>query len=166
MSNSKLPLIIVVVVVLILAIGGYYFWQDKKTDDNSPKTGDVATNIQVTKTEIPTDQLPQKFPLNVPTEEGALITQNYNAKTPDGMYQSTRAFQTEKSLADNLAIYKAYLSQNGWKVDATVQQENYAMISGSKAGDKLQVSINNNTVNKVKTVSITLTTKQAVTPQN
>lgn len=125
-------------------------------DSQSPEA--TTPIVSVVKTQqVPETQLPEKFPINLPLEDGAVITQNYNATAEDGRFQATRAFETKKSLVENLNLYSKYLKANGWTIDSTVDQPTYKVVSGSKGIQALQISISENAVNQARTVSISMT---------
>lgn len=107
--------------------------------------------------EVDKSSLPEKFPFDIPLEKNAVITQNYNATAEDGSFQATRAFLTEKSLAENLAIYKKYFIDNDWKITATVNQTAFKKLTATRGGQTIEVSINDDAASKLNTVSITLT---------
>jgi hypothetical protein len=60
-------------------------------------------------------------------------------------------------LADNLTLYKEYLAKAGYKLQSTVDQPTYKMVSGTKGNASLQVSIDENSQFKTKTVNISYT---------
>lgn len=156
-QESIKKMLVGLIIIIALAIGVTLVISMFKKDDGAQQnTNQVESPIQ-SKTDIPVDKLPDKFPVNVPVEDGAEISQNYNASTKDGSVQATREFVTNKTLAENLTIYKKYLQDNGWIVSATVDTETYKMVAGSKEKQELQISIGENTASKVKTVSISLT---------
>lgn len=102
--------------------------------------------------------LPVKFPSNMPIEKGATITQKYNAVAADGRYQATVVFITEKTLAENFALYSKYMSKNGWAVTNSIDNEDYKMLLGVKGNSNLQITMDKNSSTGVLTVSINLTT--------
>lgn len=112
---------------------------------------------EIVKTEVDKTKDPQKFPAGVPIETGAKITQNYNATAPDGRFQATKAFETAKTLADNFTLYQKYMKDSGWDIQSTVNQDNYKALFGVKGSTNLQVSMNNNTNLKIKTITISYT---------
>lgn len=156
-SNLAFLAIIVLVIIVLLLSGFIAFnhWQ-KKTAQN--KVTEKINSYSPKKDDIPVNKFPDQFPKDVPIEQAATVTQNYNATSSDGVFQATRVFETNKSLAENLKTYQVYFASNGYKVLATVDQENYKMILGSKDGEQIQVSMNQNTITKVKTVDISYST--------
>jgi hypothetical protein len=154
--NNKL---VVLLVLLLLAIigGAFYLKMDKGTGPD-PMKGDASEKPkEVTKTEVPVDKAPEKFPSDMPIEAGSAILQNYNATAPDGRFQATRVFETKESLATNLTIYRNYLTKSGYEIKSTIDQPNYKMVYGTKGNASIQVSIDQNTVSNIKTVSISYT---------
>ncbi len=128
----------------------------KKDDAPQPVAQEVKSPIKQ-KTEVPTDKLPDKFPPTLPVEQGAVISQNYNATANNGQYQATRAFETKQTLAANYTLYTNWLKNNGWKINSNLDGPSYKMVSGSKEKQQLQVSISENTVTKTNSVTLTLT---------
>lgn len=152
MSSKKNLLIIAVVVVLLVVIA--VLFRSKPVQNNNQNNAEQPV---ITKTEVPSTDLPTKFPSDIPIEEGAKVLDNYNAQTPDGRFQATRTFETNKTLAANLKLYSDYLKQEDWTVQAVVDQAAYKMVVGMKDKQQLQISIDENSSSKVKTVTISLT---------
>ncbi len=154
-SHLGLSAIITLVIIVLLLAGYLAFSKGQLKQNNGKKDQQISERqLNVRKEEVKKDQLPKDFPANLPIEEGATITQNYNATSADGTFQATRVFETKKSLDENYKIYQNYLQANGWKIQADLKQDNYQMLLGVKEGSSLQVSINKNSVNGISTVDI------------
>lgn len=156
----KKTIVIIIVVIVILGLGGvaYYVVQNqtgKVTNKNNQNQ--AKQQLNVTKSEKNTNELPDKFPTDIPIETGAKIIQNYNASTPDGRFQATRVFESAKSMDENLKIYKDYLTSKNYKLQPVVEVPNFKSISGTNDNMNLQVSMNYNASTKITTVSINLT---------
>lgn len=159
----KKILYILLVLILLGALGfvsyKYYLLQkvvSPKTSEQQ-KSGPPEQVKEITKKDIDASKAPDRFPVDVPIEAGAKITQNYNAQAPDGRYQATRVFETNKTLDENFKIYQDYLKQKDWEIKSTENKENYKMLFGSKTGQQLQISIDYNKDFKISTVSLTYT---------
>ncbi len=146
----------IAVILLIVVISLLMMFVVKKKQPTTVQTQTSQNNL-VKKQDVDVNKNPEKFPADIPIESGAKITQNYNATAQDGRFQATRVFETKKTLDENLTIYKNYLSKAGYKVQSTVDQNNYKMIFGTKDEASLQISIDNNTAFNIKTVSINYT---------
>lgn len=144
------------IIIIAFALGATLVINIFKKDDAPAQTTDELKS-PVTKTEVAQDKLPEKFPATLPIEEGAKITQNYNATANDGRYQATRAFETSKTLAENYTLYNNWLKSNGYTISSTVDEDVYKMVSGTKDKQTVQVSVSENTASKTKTVTISLT---------
>ncbi len=70
--------------------------------------------LQGTITEVPFENLPDKFPTDIPLEEGAKVVKNYNSNYTNGWFEATRVFETARSPEENYTFYKNYFSDNGW----------------------------------------------------
>ena len=149
--------LVLIIIVIAISIGAMLIMTMFKKEEVAPAQETQEIKSPVKKTEVPTEKLPDKFPVGLPIEENAVISQNYNAKATDGRFQATRAFETKETLASNLALYTNYLKSNGWSISSTVDQPSYKMVAGSKAKQQLQISISENSATKAKTVSISLT---------
>lgn len=117
------------------------------------------------KTNVDYSKLPEKFPASIPIESGAKITQNFNASSPDGNFQSTRAFETKETLAANLKLYTEFLKKDGWEIKATIDKPDLKMVFGQKDTEGIQVTMNENSITKKKTVSISYSTNSSVNPK-
>ncbi len=155
LSKKTLGILAVIILALVIILAVV-----KSRKNNDSGNENANTPAPVTKTEVPKNQLPNKFPDNIPIESGAEVVDNYNASTTDGRYQATRTFVTEGSLAGNLKLYSDYLKDNGWTTQAVVDQSTYKMVVGMKDKQQLQIAIDENSSSKVKTVTISLTEVQ------
>lgn len=114
-----------------------------------PKTAEIQQVAEGT--------LPNKFPADLPIEEGAKVTQNFNATETDGRYNATRQFQSKATLSANLTLYTNYLKNNGWEILTTLDQPTLKMVLGRKDKQQLQaaIAIDPSTNNNVVTLSLT-----------
>jgi hypothetical protein len=144
--------LLIVLGIVVLAIVAAWFISKRQVPEKQQVLIDLGTSIE--KTNVAADQNPEKFPTNIPIEAGAKIVQNYNATAGGGRFQATRVFETGKTLNENLKIYQDFMKADGWAIQSTVNQANYKMLFASKGDSYLQVSMNDNQVNKTKTVNI------------
>lgn len=149
-------LIILLAIVAAVTVIATMFMNRDQSSLPTDQSGE-ETQQEITKTDVESTKVPDKFPANVPMEEGAKITQNYNATAKDGRFQATRAFETSRTLAQNLTTYQTYMNSNGWEIKSTIDQENYKMLFATKDNATLQVDMNNNLEMDVKTVNISYT---------
>lgn len=156
-EDSVKKILVVIIMIVAFAIGTTLVVSLFMNDSDAPSAQQTDDNRIVEKSDVSDNRLPDKFPTNLPTEPNAVVTQNYNATAQDGRFQATRAYETTKTLSENLTIYRQYLNSNGWDIESTVDQPIYKKITGSKGIQKLQISISENETTKVKTVSISLT---------
>ncbi len=154
-SIKKVLVVLIMIVALAAAVTVVMTFFMKKDKAENPRSEEVRQEI--TKTEVEANKDPEKFPTGIPIESGAKITQNYNATAADGRFQATKVFETNRTLAQNLTTYQEYMRSNGWEIQSTVDEENYKMVFGTKEGETLQVSIDNNLAQNIKSVNISYT---------
>ncbi len=143
-----LPFLILVALIVVL------LFATKKSPNSAPVSDEPTIKNGLIVQEVDKNQVPAKFPSDVPIESDAQILQNFNAITDDGRFQATRVFRTKKSLADNLSIYKNFLTESGFKVESTVNTPTYKMVTGTKGNTTIQASIDENSQSHAKTVNI------------
>lgn len=156
MNSRPLKIVIVIAISLLLiyAVVQIYSWQkDKSANQLSPDQ--IKRTSQVKKINLDFSKLPEKFPSNIPLEDGAEITQNYNATSPNGRLQATRSFVTKKSLTENIDLYTNFLNKDGWKTSVSSNDTAFKKVTGSKEGKKLIIAVDENKTSKKKTVIIT-----------
>lgn len=146
------------VIVALVAVGLYLF-----TVWRSQKLADQEYQPQLTRTVVAQDELPPRFPTGIPLEKDAKILQNTYTTSDVGGFQSVRVFITEKSLSENLQLYKQYFASNGWIVESSVDQDNLKSMSVRK--DDLLVQVVLNEVPERKTVEITVQQLSPAPPQ-
>ncbi len=136
----------------IIALAAIIVFKQSATKNSEIK----STELKVEQKDVDISKLPDTFPADIPLEAGAKITQNYNATTNDGRSQATRAFETTKTLDENYKIYTNYIKNGGWTLGTGVDQKNFKVITASKNGQVLQITMNLNLGTQVKTINITL----------
>lgn len=149
-SKKVTWVIVILVVVAILAIIGIAL---SKSKQNSQE--EKPAEFKVQQTDVSNDQLPEKFPGDIPLETGAKVTQNYNATTTDGRFQATRTFESKKTLDDNMKIYTDYAKKAGWTLGTAIDQPKLKVVSANKGNMNLVVTINQSS--GITTVNITVT---------
>lgn len=157
MANKKIAITVVIVVALAV-IAAMAVKISKRPSSKAPasQAGQQGSQpMKVVQTDVPVTKTPDSFPVNIPMEKDAKITQNYNAKAENGLYQATRVFESVKSLDENFKIYSDYINSNGWKLVSSLNQENLKALAAQKDKGNLQVTLNENSQTHIKTVSVT-----------
>jgi hypothetical protein len=108
-ANRKLLIVLIALVVVagIVAV----VWRRQP----APQPAGGGATV----THLPVIALPEAFPAGLPIEAGAKIVNNYNAVSTDGKrIQATRVFESAKTVAENAALYQAYVNdtKNGWTI--------------------------------------------------
>ncbi len=140
------------VLVAIVLAGLWRGWSDNGNRVDQP----ADLPLGISRQQIPESQLPANFPADIPQEDGAVVTQNYIASTPEGYEQSTRTFETTKSLTENIRIYQDYFTNNNWLVIESKVLPSFQSLLVSNGDLQASVGVNENSVTKVKTVNITI----------
>lgn len=133
---------------------------EKKLDRRPAVQGKVEAK-DVSKKEIP-----GKLPKDMPSENGTRVIQNYTATSDDGRIQSTRSYESGKSLDENKKLFTSYFSKNSWEVVASSDEEDIRAMTAVKNNLLMQVTINKNTENKLITVETSLIETPAKTNNN
>ncbi len=153
---SYLVLIIfIIVLVWALSINKSRGPVEKQESEQIIKYGDLSKQIEFT--EVPGD-LPKDFPL----EKGARILRNEIVYfKPVDEIHSTRVYESEKTIADNGAIFEKYLKDKNWKLKGKLDQENLKSFIAEKdsASGILQINISMNSITNKVIVDITLIKK-------
>jgi hypothetical protein len=101
-------------------------------------------------------QVPQQFPPELlPLEQGATLTENFNASTDDGRFQATRAYQTQQSLPEVIKAYQSLLAKNAWAIQSTLDQPTLEVLIANKGDLQVLIAANQNTNTGVDTVTVT-----------
>jgi preprotein translocase subunit SecB len=147
-------------VAIIAALATYKYYKPSSApagltqEQQDEANKQTANHSDVVKKDVDVAKLPDRFPSDIPLEADAKVDQNFTAQTQNGQYQATRVFQTTKTLDENYKIYSAYLKSAGWTTIANVDQDKLKVLGAKKGDAFLQININENSVNKIKTVSI------------
>jgi hypothetical protein len=139
-------LFIILGIVVVLALVVWLVVASKKAA--VPASNSVAdkTQTQVPKTPtivpVAADVVPQGLPANLPWENGALITQNFTGKDPvTGKTQSTRIYNSAKTLDANFAQYQKYLQDNGWTINSSINQPDVKNLNSVKGDTRLVITM-------------------------
>lgn len=145
-QTSKIWLALLLVVILLIAVYAVIRLRKPVTPAGLTSTGqtsqqpDAKRQLQIEPMEDA--QVPGGFPANLPWESGAKVLQNFQAKDPSGnTAQSFRAFISDKSLADNFALYQKYLKDNGWTTVSSLDQTALKRLSATKGSSRLEITI-------------------------
>lgn len=114
-----------------------------------------SQELVVTSYPVETTATPTLFPAGLPLEENVPILENYSATASDGRLQSTRIFETLKSLEENSAIYQEYFVTDGWTITAYKNEENYKALLAKKGGSSAQVVMNQD-AEGIRTVQVSI----------
>ena len=139
--SQKVWVIVLVLAVIAAAVFGALEYRKRGA---TPKQG---TNY------VAIEKLPERFPSDFPVEAGAKILSNYNYEK-DGVFQSTRQFESQKTLAENYEIYKEYLGSNGWTVNSNMNLATSKFLLAIKDGSTVSINISANSFTGQNVVDI------------
>jgi len=145
--------IIIVALAIVMVIINRQMAKPTTTKTNTK----TAAELKVDRQEVPPATLPENFPTDIPLEKDAKVIQNYTATTNNGGFQSTREFETKKTLAESYRIYKAYFQQNGWQLSGGVDDTYVKVVSANKGNLTATVTMDYNLKTDIKTIEITIT---------
>jgi len=119
----------------------------------TPAASPLFTQIKnVTSTEVPV-----AFPADIPWETGVKILQNFQIKnTVTGKTQSTRVYDSAKTVDQNFTIYQSYLKNGGWVVKSALSQPNIKNLDAAKGSARMTITIGKDPTGKVM-VNVTYT---------
>lgn len=121
------------------------------------KTTPEKKEITVKTKDYNPEELPDKFPKEIPLEKDATVIINNDTTSSIGHFSAIRRFESKKTLQDNFDLYKDFFNKNGWTIANTVDTENLKIINASKDKMSVRIDINKNTVTNIITVDITAT---------
>lgn len=155
----------VVLFLVVIGVLAGVWWYKKyklKTDTSVVVVPKTSVNekivLGVKRTEVDFSQIPEGIPLDYPAEESAKIVQNYIAVGDGGNKQAVREYETSKSQADNIKIYKDYFSRLKWQVTADMDVGNNThVINAVKAKVYFTVSIGPSALTQKPTIKLLIT---------
>ncbi len=158
-QNSSSKLVWVVALVIVVAAAALVFLFLARRNVQAPVTQmPPAPKLKVDKKDLAANQVPDKFPQELlALEQSAKLTQNYNASAADGRFQATRAYETTKSLADAIKVYRDFFTKNGWAIQDSLDQDKLKVIIAIKDNNQVLVVADENATTKVHTVVVTAT---------
>ena len=147
------------VLILVIAL---IFWRYMEKTDTSEQIPEINENIKVTK--VPTGELPQAIPANIPLEENALIIENDIITAPEkpGITQYTKKFISNRSPDENYESYKEFIVANNWEVVSVTDEDtlkSLIAVSPNKT-EQLFITVSENTINKQVTVDLTVVVQE------
>ncbi len=147
--NALFASILFVLIAAVLALNQAGLFKNKQTNPPPP---------EYTKTDLPTDKLPEAFPKDLIQEKDPVILENYEARLFGGLQtQYTLKYITQKSVSENFGAYLKYFSKNQWAILNKDQKDNFATIRAAKNYDSITVTHSINQANGMQIVDLTLT---------
>src|ERR1700733_646975 len=142
-----------IIIVAIFALAFLYFVHKRAI---VPTVTTPAPLLKVNKIALAPSQVPQQFPPELlPLEQGATLTENFNASTADGRFQATRAYQTQQSLPEVITAYQSVLTKNSWVIQSTLDQPTLEVLIANKGSLQVLIAANQNTNTGLDTVTVT-----------
>lgn len=154
MQSKKLVWVLLTIGALIVAVIVFVMLKPK-TDLYKNQPVGTGTSQQMKPVTTDPSQLPDRFPPDVPLEAGAEVTQNYTTSKA-GYFQSTRAFATKKSAAENMRIYETYFKDSGWTVIQKIEEKGVRSLTATQDTTRAHVDIIDNQATGARTVEITI----------
>ncbi len=149
-KNILLAAILFVLVAAVLALNQAGLFKTKQANLPPPP--------KYTKTDLPTDKLPDVFPKDLIQEKDPMILENFEAKLFDGLQtQYTLKYITQKSSDENFRAYRKYFSDNHWVILNQNQKDNFATIRAAKNYDSINVTHTINQTSNIQIIDLTLT---------
>lgn len=126
--NKKVQ-IVVFILFTVLAVQTFRYIKKYSV----PKTPAIeqTKSLNVTLTEVSKTTVPERFPANFPLEKGADVRSNYTAQTANS-FQSSRAFSSKKTVAENYFLYSAFLKKDGWKILSSIDHPDSKFLYAQK----------------------------------
>ena len=113
---------------------------------------------QYTKTDLPTDKLPEVFPKDMIQEKDPVILENFEVKIGSGWQtQYTLKYITQKSASENFEAYLKYFKDRQWIILSQDQKDNFAAIRAGKNYDSINVTHTINQVNGMQIIDLIFT---------
>jgi len=113
-NRASKKLLVTAIIVLVLVAIGVIVARWYRPSVVPPEAGGAPTV-----THLPVTAVPNSFPSDIPIERGAKILDTYSATPADASrIQVTRVFESSKTVTENVALYKAFLSDSsrGWSI--------------------------------------------------
>jgi hypothetical protein len=146
-KDMKKTIIVILIVLALAAIIAAIFVFGRPF---GAKSVNQITNVE-------SGKLPDYFP-SIPIDAGALVVNNYNAVSPSGRMQATRAIKSPASVLANFIFYKNYLTDknNGWtflsEVNGTSPSGHKALLAKNGTGT-LNINISASTGGSIVDIS-------------
>ncbi len=147
--NVLFASILFVLIAAVFALNQAGLFKNKQTNPPPPK---------YTKTDLPTNKLPDVFPKDLIQEKDPVILENFEIKLFDGLQtQYTLKYITQKSVSENFGAYRKYFSDNHWVILDQIEKDNFAAMRAAKNYDSITVTHTIGQANNIQIVDLTLT---------
>ncbi len=154
-ENNKIYILVPLIIFFLIIIFAFFYGRGiflKK---------EPAVNLQpmleYTKTDLPTDKLPEVFPKDMIQEKDPMILENYEAKNLDGWQtQHTLKYITKKSVAENFEAYRKYFNENQWAILNRELENDFFNMYVAKKYDKISITQTFNQENNIQIIDLTL----------
>ena len=127
-QKKKLILIALMVILAIAAATWFVLNMQPSTTINQP-AANLPPAPKYTKTDLPTDKLPEVFPKDLIQETSPIILENYEADVEGGIKQYTIKYVSNLDQITIIQTYLKYLLKNGWSISQQGISKSYEMAS-------------------------------------
>lgn len=137
---------ILLIILVVVAIGVFVAFNKFFVRDNSGNQAVTQNEKQnnttgyISKTDVPVNQLPENFPVDIPLEKGTKVVQNYNSVHNDGTVEATREFRTSSSWDEVKKTYSDYMEQAGYSIDSIIEGDSLKALQGNNGSSYMFVS--------------------------
>ena len=131
---SRKEVALIVISILLLVIIGVIAYRSM----SAPRNGDV----RITEQTYPQDRLPDRIPLDLPSDSSAVVVQNSSMEAADGRIQETRAYNSSLSFDEQVVLYSAYFHSDDWQLKDEKSFPGYHAYLASRGTLQVQVTIN------------------------
>lgn len=136
-TPSKVKPLLALAAVLVLAVVALYFFFPKFRA-SLPFSKPMA---EPTQKAIPTAELPQNFPANLPLAKASVVLHNFETTNDTGATQSVRKWESVETSDYVKAIYIDFFAKNGWEIVTQVDQPALHMLAARHDQEFMSVSI-------------------------
>lgn len=111
---------------------------------------------------LPTSELPDALPENLPFEANAPILRNEIIDVSQGReIQHLRTYISKKTVAENVKSYRDFFTKEGWKIAAESIDKDLATIIATKEGNVIKLTVSKNSITSDVNVEVVVTLRTA-----
>lgn len=152
-SNKQKNLLRILFLVIAIVIVWFYLGNQPEQPQQIEKVNENNSKYKIT--QINEIHALNFLPADLPKEDGEVILQYYTAQIDARNFQTTKQYESRKTLSENMKIFEDYVVKKKWPIANTLDTPDIKSVSAKGLGGTVQFTTSKNSISSKTIVDIT-----------